>query len=260
MRNKYLSKIALLTVGLVLLATAAFAGEELKLPDKPQAWVNDYAHVLSSGQLQQLNNRLKALQQRSSNQIFIAIFKKMPESTYLEDFAVKLYDKWRPGLKDENNGLLIVIFTDDRKIRFEVGYGLEDVLTDAYSKRIISNIIAPYFRKQDYFGGLNSALDVVIPAVEKKYQIPIKTEKKSSGKKDSFGGLVIALIILFVMLRFFGGGSGGIGTRRRGGFISGMFIGSMLGGGSGGFSGGGGGGFGGGFGGFSGGGGASGGW
>ncbi len=259
MSYKYISKTVLAILSIFVLVTAGFAENDLKLPDRPQAWVNDYAHVLTDYQLQHLNKRLKDLERSSSNQIFIAIFKKIPESSYLEDFAVKLFEKWRPGLKNENNGLLIVIFIDDRKIRFEVGYGLEDVITDAYSKRIISNLIAPHFRKKDYYSGLNSALDVVIPAVEKKYQIPIKGQK-TSNKKDNFGGLVIALIILFVILRFFRGGGGGIGTRRRGGFISGMFIGSMLGGGGGGGSFGGGGGFDGGFGGFSGGGGASGGW
>ena len=166
-----MSKIVVPALALLVFVAAALAGDQTNLPERPQAWVDDYAHVLSDYQLTHLNNRLKELERRSSNQIFVAIFNKIPEGTYLEEFAVQLYEKWRPGLKNENNGLLIVIFIDDRKIRFEVGYGLEDVITDAYSKRIITNMVAPHFRKKDYYSGLNSALDVLIPAVEEKYQI-----------------------------------------------------------------------------------------
>ena len=74
----------------------------------------------------------------------------MPENYYLEDFAVKLYDKWQPGLAEQDNGILMVIFIDDKKIRIEVGYGLEDVVTDAQAGAVIRNQIAPHFKKADY--------------------------------------------------------------------------------------------------------------
>ena len=248
---------------LLLVLAVRPVSAQTQLPDKPTAWVNDYAGVLSSSEKQELNRALEQLENRSSNQIFIAIFNKMPEDTYLEDFTVRLFEKWRPGLKNKDNGVLIVIFIQDRKIRIEAGYGLEDVITDLYAKRIIDNLIAPHFRKGDYYGGLKAALAVMIPAVEKKYQIPIKQKKKKS-KDTSFGGIITLLILLFIISRFFRGGSTGIGTRRRGSAMWGIpfFFGGFGGGSGGGFSGGGfsGGGFGGGFGGLSGGGGASGSW
>jgi uncharacterized protein len=232
------------------------------LPDKPSAWVMDYAGVLTSGERGTLNNMLAGLEQRSSNQIFIAIFNQLPENYYLEDFTVRLYDKWRPGLPDKDNGILIVVFIQDRKIRMEIGYGLEDVITDAQAGRLISDYIKPEFRKGNYFAGLRSVLNVLIPAVEGKYQLPRAPQKKrDDGIPIPF--IFIIIMFMFVFSRIFRGPrSTGYGSRRRGGgglFFPGPFIGGF-GGGRGGGGGFGGGGFSGGFGGMSGGGGASGSW
>lgn len=245
----------------LLIFNFSFASDPV--PDKPESWVNDYANVLNPNEEQNLKRQLGELESRSSNQIFIALFKTLPENSYLEDFAVKLYDKWKPGLADKDNGIIIVVFVDDRKIRIEVGYGLEDVLTDAQSGTVIREYIAPHFKKGDYYQGLNAALSVIIPAVEGKYKIPV-AKKKTKSKGKSVGGIIGIVIMLIIISRFFGGGrSSGFGTRRRGlagPIILGSLLGSRGGFGSGGGFGGGGGGFGGGFGGMSGGGGASGSW
>ncbi len=225
---------------------------------KPQGWVNDYANILSGSQKNQLTSQLNGLEQRSSNQVFIAIFQEIPDGEYLEDFTTKIFELWRPGLADKNNGILLAIYIKDRKIRIEVGYGLEDVLTDAQSSTLISEILQPHFRKGEYYQGIAATLDVLIPALEGKYQIPVK--KKSKSKKSPISTLITIIIIFAVLSRFRGGGSSGFGTRRRGGMLGPFILGSFLGGSSGGGFGGGGGGFSGGFGGMSGGGGASGGW
>ncbi len=251
-----------LIVFIFLLFSFVWAEADKNLPPKPTSWVNDYAGVLNENQQQELDRSLALLQQRSSNQIFIAIFNKMPEGEYLEDFAARLYKKWGLGLKNKDNGVLIVVFIRDRKIRLEVGYGLEDVITDAYAARIIRNKIAPYFKQGEYYKGLKSALDVLIPAVEKKYQIPIKSKRGTKNKEGALGTIITLIILFFIISRFFGGGTG-IGTRRRSSlwWIAPFFLGGFGGGGSGSSGGGfGGGGFSGGFGGLSGGGGASGGW
>jgi len=232
------------------------------LPDKPEAWVTDYARVLSAVEIGTLNEMLAGLERRSSNQIFIAIFNRMPENYYLEDFTVRLYEKWRPGLPDKDNGILVVIFIQDRKIRIEVGYGLEDVITDAQAGRLIRDYITPEFKQGNYYQGLKAVLSVLIPAVEGKYILP-QEDKQESENGFPLSLLISAFIIFIVLSRIFRGPrSSGYGTRRRsaGWFLTGLFLGgfgSGRGGGSGGFSGGG---FGGGFGGMSGGGGASGSW
>ncbi len=230
------------------------------IPERPDSWVNDYAQVLNDAQKSELTNMLSALETRSSNQIFIAIFPQIPENNYLEDYVLKLYEKWRPGLKEKDNGILIAVFIKDRKMRIEVGYGLEDVITDAQSSTLIRNYMAPEFKKGNYYQGLKNTLTVLIPAVEGKYKIPIK---KKSKKNDgfSFGDLITLIILIMIGIRIFGGGgSAGYGSRRRGGiWMIPFFLGSGGGSGGGGSSFGGGG-FSGGFGGMSGGGGASGGW
>ena len=236
-----------------------------QVPDKPDAWINDYADILSSSEERRLNQQLRALEQRSSNQIFAAIFPELPEGEYLEGFATKIFDQWRPGLKDQANGLLIVIAMKERKIKIETGYGLEDVITDAQAGAVIRDQMQPYFRKSDYYGGINAALRVLIPAAEGKYKIPVKQNKKSKGKGTGISGLIVLFIFIMIIIRFFRGGPRNYGTRRRGSLIWPLFLGGFIGSSSrgsgfssGGF--GGGGSFGGGFGGLSGGGGASGGW
>ncbi len=231
------------------------------LPEKPEAWVNDYADVLTTEQEAQLNAMLAGLEKRSSNQIFVAIFKKIPEGYYLEDFTVKLFEKWRPGLADKDNGLLITIFTEDHKARIEVGYGLEDVITDAQARQVLYNQMIPYFRQGDYYGGLLAGLKILIPAAEGKYKIAI-TQKHKAQKRNGLSNLIIVIFIL-VFLRgiLFRRRAVTLGSRRSGSWFGPFFWGGFGGGGGfGGFSGGGGSSFGGGFGGLSGGGGASGSW
>lgn len=245
---------------LLVFAVSHFATAAIeKQYQKPKGWVNDYANVLSSSEESQLTRQLNGLEQRSSNQVFIAIFPAIPDGEYLEDFSNKIFELWKPGLADQNNGILLAIFIKDRKIRIEVGYGLEDVLTDAQANTLITEILQPHFRKGNYYQGIAAAMDVLIPAVEGKYQIPVK--KKSKSKKSPFSTIITIIIIFAILSRFRGGGSSGFGTRRRGSMLGPFILGSFLGSSSGGgFGSGGGGGFSGGFGGMSGGGGASGGW
>ena len=251
-----MNKLLILILIIPTFYFAAFAQDDF--PEKPQSWVNDYANVLSNSEKQSLDGMLSGLETRSSNQFFIAIFRTMPENYYLEDFSVKLYDKWKPGLADQDNGLLMVIFIDDRKIRIEVGYGLEDVITDAQSGTVIRDYITPHFRTGDYYSGIKAALDVLIPAAEGKYQIPIE-QKSKKGKDSPISPVFIVFIIMIILSRIFGRRrSTGYGSKGRYTGFGGPFIfGGGRGGSGGGFSGGG---FSGGFGGMSGGGGASGSW
>jgi uncharacterized protein len=241
---------------LLVIILFTFLMGQADLPDKPESWVSDDAGILSVSEKNILNAMLGNLEQRSSNQIFVAIFNNLPQNYYLEDYAVKLYEKWRPGLEKQDNGLLILVFIEDRQMRIEVGYGLEDVITDAQSSVIINQYITPEFRQGNYFTGLKSALDVLIPAVEGKYKIPL--EKQSEGERSPLGIIIIILVIFFIMSRFGGNKPGGIGSKTRGKYSSGPFMFGGFGGFGGGSSGGGG--FSGGFGGLSGGGGASGRW
>ncbi len=263
-------QIFLLPILYLLIGTAWIWSQGI--PEKPYAWCNDYADVLTPAQEDSLNALLGNFERRTSNQIFIAIFRRLPENTYLEDFTVRLFEKWRPGLKDQNNGILIVVFTEDRKARIEVGYGLEDVITDVQARHVLYNNMIPYFKKGDYYRGLLAGVQVLMPAAEGKYTIPLKNDRsRRRGTKggDPIVGVLTILFIFIVLYVFsrrgkynsmtFGPGQtilwyGGPGYRRRRRHEDED---DFWGGGSGGDFGGG---FGGGFGGLSGGGGASGSW
>jgi uncharacterized protein len=162
---------------------------------------------------------------------------------------MRLAEAWKAGQKRKDNGVIFLIFKNDRKMRIEVGYGLEGVLTDALSGQIISQVVAPYFRNGDYSGGVLAGTDAIMKATQGEFK-GLSQEKSS---KDALKWLFIFGV--FAFFHFWARASSNLMGRRRGGYAG--FL--PLGGGFGGRSGGRFGGFSGGGGGF-GGGGASGGW
>ncbi|MBW1615079.1 MAG: TPM domain-containing protein [Deltaproteobacteria bacterium] len=240
---------------LLLLSEAAFALDIPKLKGR----INDYAEILAPNQEAELENFLKNAETRSSSQIALLTITSL-EKENIEDFSLKTAEAWKIGQKNKDNGALLLIVLKEKKIRIEVGYGLESVLTDAKSGFIIRNIIAPYFKKGDFYTGIKKGLSAIYGFASKEYQISdeelAKYAKAKKPKETShIPGAVLVLIIMFLFGGFGRrGGKGGKGS----GILPWLVVGSMLGGGRG-SSGGFGGGFSGGGGGF-GGGGASGGW
>ena len=233
----------------------------LDIPPAPNQWVTDRAGVLSSPDLQQLNEKLRQFEQRSGAQFIIYVLPAL-EDEALEDFTMRAAESWKVGNKKYDNGLILFVFTQNRKIRVEVGYGLEGAVPDAYSSRIIRDELAPRFRANDFAGGLNAAADRFISRIEGNE--PAVTPVSQPGAGGNVGSLLPLIFIILIFVFFVlpllrrGGGCGGCGCLPIFPFPMG---GTTFGGGGGGWSGGGGG-----FGGFSGGGGsfggggASGGW
>ena len=224
----------------------------------PQRLVNDYANLLDSYDRDQLERKLVALDDSTSNQIAIITIKSLNDKV-LEDVAVSTFREWGIGNKKTRNGVLILVVSDEHKVRIEVGYGLEGAIPDITANNIIEYDIKPAFRKNNYYAGLNKAVDDLSKAAVGEYKV--KRARSNNPSPIAGGGLLKFIFILFIILILvMRGGRGGGGG---GGWVAPMLLGSMLGGGgrsSGGWSGGGGGGFGGFGGGSSGGGGASGGW
>lgn len=226
--------------------------------------VNDYAKVLNPHDAELLEQKLVALDDSTSNQIVVLTVPTL-NGEIIEDVAVNTFREWGIGDQKKNNGILLLIAVNDRKVRIEVGYGLEGAIPDVIANNIINNDIKPAFRQQNYLGGITQAIDNLSKAAVGEYKV--KRNKKA--KRDSSGGgsilgFVVILVVVFIIL---GAGGGNGGGRRRGRIDASDLILPMLfsGLGRGGSSGGGGwSGGGGGFGGFgggsSGGGGASGGW
>jgi uncharacterized protein len=258
---KALKYILLFFVAVFMGAHTLKAQNVLEKPSTPTL-VTDLAGVLSPTEKQFLENKLVSIDDSSSNQIAVVILPTL-DGYPIEEYATKLFRTWGIGNKKTNNGILLLIAINDRKVRIEVGYGLEGAIPDITSNNIINNDIKPAFKQGAYFDGINAATDNIAKAAVGEYKVARQKKGKEKG-----GSIFLFLIILFVIIAIVGkkGGNGGsnIGGGGFSDIATGMLLGSLLGGGGrsggdgGGFSGGGGfGGFGGGS---SGGGGASGGW
>ena len=228
------------------------------VPPAPQGRVNDYAGALSAAERDRLEQKLAACERGNSNQVVVALFRSL-EGGSLEDFSIRLAQAWRIGQKGLDNGVIFLVFLDDRKMRIEVGYGLEATLTDASAGSIIRDVVAPRFREGRIADGLGSGIDAIDQAIAGTYRISGSPSrpKPGAGRLWSLipvlvvGGALLWIIVpaLFASSatrrQGWTGGSSGWGGRSGGPFFGG---GGMSSGGSsgGGFSGGGGGGFGGG--------------
>jgi uncharacterized protein len=210
--------------------------------------VVDQAHILSPVTTADLERKLADLEQKSRIQLVVATVSSL-QGEEIEPYANELFRAWKLGEAKQNNGVLLLIAPKERKVRIEVGYGLEGTLTDAVSSVIISNAITPRFKAGDFNGGVTRGVDDIITALttDSAEWKPKPTDTRAEHDAtllDTLAPFLIFLFIMFVISRI---------SRRRGGNV--VFIPMGMGGG-GGF---GGGGFGGGGGGFSGGGGSSGG-
>ncbi|MCC4307332.1 TPM domain-containing protein [Alcanivorax marinus] len=233
----------------LLLTAAAWAA-----PDFPALTgrVVDNANLLTPAQEQALTEKLAAEEQQTSNQVVVVTLPDL-QGYAIEDYGYQLGREWGIGQEGKDNGVLLIIAPNERRIRIEVGYGLEGALTDALSSVIIQREIRPAFRAGDFAGGINAGVDAIRAAIAGEYQA--EPAKKDTGQ---LGTALIYLMVLVFITIFLGLGALGGGGRggRGGGAVFLPMGGGFGGGGGGGF---GGGGFGGGGGGF-GGGGASGGW
>lgn len=247
--------------------TAGFAQDILPKPNPPRL-VNDAAGVLSPEQVDILERKLVALDDSTSNQIAVVLIKSLGDYA-IEDYALKLFRAWGIGNKKTNNGVLIIAAIDDRKMWIEVGYGLEGAIPDITAASIYRNEMVPEFRKQNYYRGIDNAINALTKAAVGEYKV--KRDRKGTGNGTGIGAVftfIIMLIVVIALVTRGRGGGGGWGGGRRSGFgdiAEAVILSSLLSGGRGNSGGGwGGGSSGGGFGGFgggsSGGGGAGGSW
>lgn len=245
-----------LSIFLLFLSVQLFAQKSIPKPNPPRLVV-DNAPVFDSYDRDQLERKLVALDDSTSNQIVILTVTTLNDEP-IENVATKTFREWGIGNKKTNNGILVLVAVADHKVRIEVGYGLEGAIPDIIANDIIENDLKPAFRQNNYYAGINKAVDDLSKAAAGEYKVQ-RQRTNSSGGGSSLFKFIFIIIIVIVILAVRGSGRGG-----GGGLLTGMLLGSMLGGGgrSGGgdWGGGGGGGFGGFGGGSSGGGGASGSW
>ncbi|HEV8615210.1 MAG TPA: TPM domain-containing protein [Methylomirabilota bacterium] len=233
----------------------------LVIPPAPSARVNDYAGVLKPDEVRRLETRLAEREQATGAQMVVAIFPSL-DGESVEDVGIRLAERWRIGQKSLDNGVILLVFLRERRVRMEIGYGLEPVLPDAVAGQIIRDHITPRFREGKYAAGIEAAVGAVFERIG-----PPDASGKPTARPTQRGGpdmpawiflpLVIVASLLYGMFARKNRRRNGY-TADRGGWSAPVFFPGSGGGWSGG-GGGGGGGFSGGGGGF-GGGGASGDW
>ena len=262
--QRHLPGIILALTLLSVIATTGYGQADLPMP---RHYVEDYANVINASDERPLNGILQELEQKTGAQ-YIVLTVLSTGGLPIEQFSIELAEKWKLGQKGKDNGMLFILAKNDRRWRFEVGYGLEGFITDQYCNRIGRDHLVPYLRKGDYSRGIYEAnirivqqiaseAGVSLTGMPKVTPVPVRDRRRGLPCCSALPFLIFMLLIFggagrgmgwWFFLPFMMGGFGGHGGYGR----SGSFGGGSFGGGFGGFGGGMGGGFGGG--------GASGGW
>ncbi|HJU23577.1 MAG TPA: YgcG family protein [Casimicrobiaceae bacterium] len=224
--------VALLVLLAFVVAQFAFAQDTSWTVDKsglapiPKliARVTDETNTLSASERQALETKLADWEQRSGNQLVVLIVPSTkPEP--IESYSIRVAEAWKIGRKGQDNGAIFLIAKNDRKMRIEVGYGLEGVLTDVTSHRIIDETVAPLFRQNKFAEGINAGVDRIIQVVGTGAPLPAKAPARahSNGGGFDFGTL---LIFLFVGVPIVGGILSRIFGRTLGSLVGGGAIGA----------------------------------
>ncbi len=220
--------------GAVCAALFAAAATALEVPPAPTAYLTDLAGVIPAGQAAAVESRLQGVEERTGHQVIAVLFPSL-EGDALEDFTIRCAEKWKVGRKGIDDGVIFFAFIRDRRMRLEVGYGLEDKLPDALAGRLLDEYAKPAFARGDYGGGV-AALAGALDATFRGEPPPRAARHRGSGPPSLplivfvVGGLLLRLLL------------GGRGRSWRG--VGGWYGGAGFGGGGsfggGGFSGGGG--------------------
>ena len=160
-------------------------------PGSPEGFVNDFAGLLNQEEKIAIETKLDSFEKESSNEIAIVTIASL-EGDSIENFAVKLFEEWGIGKKDKDNGVLVLIAKEDRQMRIEVGYGLEGSLTDAQSYWIIKNVMTPAFVSDDFYSGIDGAVDSIIQAVKGEY---VPSEDASDSGFDNVNWFFLIFVL-----------------------------------------------------------------
>ena len=179
---------------LLLMATGMAQAALVAIPDLKNR-VTDLTQTFSPDQQAQLEQKLAVFEQKKGSQIAVLILPTtQPED--IAQYAIRVAEKWKLGREKPDDGLLIVVAKEDRKLRIDVGYGLEGAIPDLIAKRVISEIISPQFKQGDYFGGLNAGLDKLIGLADGEILPPPATADTSAN--NSASGLFELLPLIFI--------------------------------------------------------------
>ena len=213
--------ISALLLGLVLWLAAlpgVSLAAEIRFPTLTGRVVDD-AQLLTPAQEQALTGKLAMLEQQTGDQLVVVTLPSLQDQE-IEDFGYQLGRQWGIGQKENDGGALLIVAPNERKVRIEVGYGLEGVMTDAYSSLIIRNDILPAFRQGDYAAGILAGTDAIIAQLTAD---PAEAQARAEAAKSAVGqtqkpvipAIVILMVFAFIFFSMVGAAAGG--RKRRGG-------------------------------------------
>ncbi len=205
-------KRSITIIAVLIILTFTSSLQALDIP-KLKGRVNDLAGVLNSSERADLENRLMRLEEQSSAQVAVLIIPSL-RGENLESWSIRVAEKWQLGEKGKDNGAILLISMRDRKLRLETGYGLEGSLTDAKSSYIIRNVIAPGFKRGNYYSGIRDGVDIISGIILKTADISPKKLRKKRKNTSHFPFSILVVVIFFIASIFKGGGRRGY---RRGG-------------------------------------------
>jgi uncharacterized protein len=221
----------------VVMSVGSIAPAAEVIPSVPTRHFNDYAGVVSAATEQRLDRKLEDFEKTSSNQILVVVYPRMQSDSSIEDYTVRVAQKWGVGQKDRKNGVVLFVFSNDRRMFIQVGYGLEGALPDITAGQIIENEIKPRFRSGDFDGGLTAGVDAIIAATKGEYT----AKPRNQGGQTAWIWPVLIVVLIILMRMKSRGGPTIYGRRGRMGpiFIPGGGWGGGRWGGGGGWGGGG---------------------
>jgi len=226
-----LKAVALLAMSSIGLGPASAMADSLVPVPPLTRHVVDQAGLLQPAQAEDLDRRLWQFEKTHGSQIAVLIVTTtQPES--IEQYSIRVFDAWHLGRKQQNDGILILVATQDRKLRIDTGYGLEGVIPDAIAKRVVSEIIAPQFRAGNPLGGLIAGVEQIEKLIAGEHLPPAA----SQGGQDGQGqfaellvvGIVAATIVGGVLSLILGRFFGSLATAGVVGFIAWFMVGSLF--------------------------------
>ncbi len=247
--------LSLFSRSLAFLCFALLGGSFLAaaetIPPPPKQYFNDYAGIISAATVRDLNTQLASYERTSSNQLIVAIFKRMESDSSVPDYTQRVAESWRVGQGKTDNGAVLFLFMESHDVYIQVGYGLEGALPDVLAKRIVENEIIPSFRSGNFELGMRKGVGAMIAATQGEYTGTGRTVNEAEGGRGDRRSSPLSWLFFIVILilsifrtrhqrRGYVYGRGGM-HRSSGWWMGGGGGGGFGGGGGGGFSGGGGG-------------------
>lgn len=221
-RRRLLARGAAL--GVLLLVFALSAWSQVAVPELSRR-VTDLTATLSADQVSRLDNSLAGFEAKTGSQIAVLIV-PTTEPEDIAQFGIRVGDKWKIGRAKVDDGVILIVAKDDRKLRLEVGYGLEGAIPDAIAKRVIAEIITPYFKTGDFAGGIDAGVQQLMRLIEGE-SLPAPVASQGQDDEALFsvlvvGGVIAGWLLSLLMNRPAAGAVAALGSGALGAFLMGL--------------------------------------